>query len=121
MDTLVLLLYSILSAPKKWWMDIESGHNTEVFQAKASQHYTLVFTAFVCMTLFNEINARKVHDEPNVFEGIHRNHLFLIIWFATFAAQVRSTVQFSTCRLRHILFYSTRAYLLYYKYSTKLE
>lgn len=71
-------------------MDIESGHNTEVFQARPSQHYTLVFNAFVCMTLFNEINARKVHDEHNVFEGVHRNHLFMIIWVATFASQVCS-------------------------------
>lgn len=32
-----------------------------------TQHYTMVFNALVMMTLFNEINARKVHGERNVF------------------------------------------------------
>ena len=35
-----------------------------------SQHFTLIFNVFVLMTLFNEINARKIHGERNVFEGI---------------------------------------------------
>ncbi|CAF4542577.1 unnamed protein product, partial [Rotaria magnacalcarata] len=32
--------------------------------------FTMVFNAFVLMTLFNEINARKLHGERNVFKGI---------------------------------------------------
>jgi hypothetical protein len=88
------MYYSFVSGPKKWWLDIEPGNNIEVFKSKPSQHYTVVFNAFVCMTLFNEINARKVHDEHNVFEGIYRNHLFMIIWVATFGSQVRLTCGF---------------------------
>jgi Ca2+ transporting ATPase len=38
-----------------------------------SQHFTIIFNAFVLMTLFNEINARKIHNERNVFSGLIRN------------------------------------------------
>ena len=30
--------------------------------------FTIVFNAFVMMTLFNEFNSRKVHGERNVFK-----------------------------------------------------
>lgn len=33
-----------------------------------SNHFTIVFNTFVMMTLFNEINSRKVHGERNVFK-----------------------------------------------------
>jgi len=38
--------------------------------------------------LFNEINARKIHSEMNVFEGIFRNWIFVLIWVGTFASQI---------------------------------
>lgn len=40
------------------------------------------------MTLFNEINARKIHGQRNVFEGIFTNPIYYCIWIATAAAQV---------------------------------
>ncbi|CAK4657383.1 unnamed protein product, partial [Aphanomyces euteiches] len=40
-------------------------------------HYTMVFNTFVFLQLFNEINARRIHDEVNVFSGIFRNKLFV--------------------------------------------
>lgn len=54
----------------------------------ASVHYTLVFNAFVLMQLFNQINARKINDEPNVLEGILGNRLFLGILGAEALLQV---------------------------------
>ena len=42
------------------------------------------------MTLFNEINSRKLHGERNVFKGIFRNPFFYIIWIACFISQVIS-------------------------------
>ncbi|KAF0714036.1 hypothetical protein As57867_004078, partial [Aphanomyces stellatus] len=42
-----------------------------------SVHYTIIFNVFVFLQLFNEINARRIHDELNVFEGIFENHLFV--------------------------------------------
>jgi P-type Ca2+ transporter type 2B len=53
-----------------------------------SQQFTLVFNAFVLMTLFNEINSRKLHGERNVFSGILRNPFFYIIWIFCFISQV---------------------------------
>ncbi len=54
----------------------------------ASQHFTLIFNAFVMMTLFNEINARKINGERNVFHGIHKNPYYYVIWIVCFAFQV---------------------------------
>ena len=45
-----------------------------------SRHMSVVFNIFVYMQVFNMINARKIHDEVNIFKGIHRNMLFLVIW-----------------------------------------
>jgi Ca2+ transporting ATPase len=52
-----------------------------------SQHYTIIFNTYVLMQLFNEINARKLNGEMNVFEGIHRNKYFVGIWVTTIALQ----------------------------------
>lgn len=41
------------------------------------------------MQLFNEINARKIHGERNVFEGIFNNLIFCSIVFGTFIIQVK--------------------------------
>lgn len=41
-----------------------------------SQHFTIVFNTFVMMTLFNEINARKIHGERNVFEVIFLHTIY---------------------------------------------
>lgn len=40
------------------------------------------------MTLFNELNTRKVYGERNILRGISKNPAFCIIWFGTFALQV---------------------------------
>lgn len=45
-----------------------------------SRHLSVVFNVFVWMQVFNMINARKIHDEVNIFKGIHRNMLFILIW-----------------------------------------
>ena len=42
---------------------------------------TNVFNVFVYLQVFNMVNARKIHDEKNIFEGITSNKLFLIMWF----------------------------------------
>jgi len=38
--------------------------------------------------MFNQINARKIGDEYNVFEGILQSHIFLVIWFLVVGIQV---------------------------------
>lgn len=53
-----------------------------------SQHFTFIFNAFVMMTLFNEINARKIHGERNIFSGLLVNPVFCFIWLMTLTSQV---------------------------------
>lgn len=68
------------------WFGIESGAYLEC--PRDTIHFTMIFNTFVLMTLFNEINARKIHGQRNILEGLHTNHLFLGIWFGTLIAQV---------------------------------
>uniref|UniRef100_UPI00398EEEE5 plasma membrane calcium-transporting ATPase 2 isoform X6 n=1 Tax=Pristiophorus japonicus TaxID=55135 RepID=UPI00398EEEE5 len=67
--------------------NIDSGRNAPL-HAPPSEHYTIIFNTFVLMQLFNEINARKIHGEKNVFDGIFRNPIFCSIVFGTFAIQI---------------------------------
>lgn len=67
--------------------DIDCGRNAPL-HSPPSEHYTIIFNTFVMMQLFNEINARKIHGERNVFDGIFRNPIFCSIVFGTFAVQV---------------------------------
>lgn len=69
------------------FFDIDSGRNAPL-HAPPSEHYTIVFNTFVLMQLFNEINARKIHGERNVFEGIFNNAIFCTIVLGTFVVQV---------------------------------
>ena len=54
----------------------------------ATVHYTMVFNSFVMMTLFNEVNSRKLHDEKNVFVNIHHNQIFVGVLVTTLVLQV---------------------------------
>src|SRR5271167_773374 len=55
---------------------------------KPSEHFTMIFNVLVLMTLFNEINCRKIHGEKNVFGGIFKNPIFYGIWIVTFIVQI---------------------------------
>ena len=52
-----------------------------------SQHMTMVFHAFVFMQVFNEINARKLHNELNVFKGIEHHMMFILVFVGTVIVQ----------------------------------
>uniref|UniRef100_F7ELD2 Calcium-transporting ATPase n=1 Tax=Monodelphis domestica TaxID=13616 RepID=F7ELD2_MONDO len=67
--------------------DIDSGRNAPL-HSPPSEHYTIIFNTFVLMQLFNEINARKIHGERNVFEGIFSNPIFCSIVLGTFGIQI---------------------------------
>ncbi|KAG9477827.1 hypothetical protein GDO78_013026 [Eleutherodactylus coqui] len=69
------------------FFDIDSGRNAPL-HSPPSEHYTIIFNTFVMMQLFNEINARKIHGERNVFDGIFANPIFCSIVLGTFAVQI---------------------------------
>ncbi|XP_068450253.1 plasma membrane calcium-transporting ATPase 2 isoform X5 [Clinocottus analis] len=82
----LIIIFTLLFAGEKIF-DIDSGRNAPL-HSPPSEHYTIIFNTFVMMQLFNEINARKIHGERNVFDGIFRNPIFCSIVFGTFAMQI---------------------------------
>jgi len=41
---------------------------------------TNVFNVFTVMQIFNLINCRVINDELNVFSGVWKNWMFLLVW-----------------------------------------
>jgi Ca2+ transporting ATPase len=81
---------------------VQNGRGNKL-QAIPTQHFTMVFNTFVLMTLFNEINCRKIHNERNVFsvsvdynvdrqcvgaQGLHTNWIFCGIWITQMIGHV---------------------------------
>ncbi|CAL8254689.1 unnamed protein product [Arctogadus glacialis] len=82
----LVIIFTLLFAGEKIF-NIDSGRNAPLHSAP-SEHYTVIFNTFVLMQLFNEINARKIHGERNVFDGIFANPIFCSIVFGTFVVQI---------------------------------
>lgn len=71
-------------------MDVCTIENyTEItIDSPPSQLFTMIFNTFLLMTLFNEVNSRKVHGERNIIKNVSSNPLFIVIWFGTFIVQI---------------------------------
>uniref|UniRef100_A0A8C1VW30 Calcium-transporting ATPase n=1 Tax=Cyprinus carpio TaxID=7962 RepID=A0A8C1VW30_CYPCA len=82
----LIIIFTLLFVGEQIF-DIDSGRNAPL-HSPPSEHYTIIFNTFVMMQLFNEINARKIHGERNVFDGIFRNPIFCSIVLATFVIQI---------------------------------
>jgi len=84
---LIVIAVILFKGPEIFGIDNGIPDGDQV-QAPPSVHFTLIFNSFVMMTLFNEINARKIHNQHNIISGILSNPIFVGIWFGTLAAQV---------------------------------
>ncbi|XGW27763.1 hypothetical protein V3C99_007945 [Haemonchus contortus] len=82
----LVVLFTLIFYGEKLF-DIPSGRWAPL-HSPPSVHFTIVFNTFVLMTLFNEINARKIHGERNVFSGLFSNPIYYIIWISTFVSQI---------------------------------
>jgi len=82
---LTVIFVILFAGPKLF--DLEDGTGSPNKQFKPTQHFTMIFNAFVLMTLFNEINSRKIHGERNVFKGFFSNPIFYGIWIVTLCLQ----------------------------------
>jgi Ca2+-transporting ATPase len=51
-------------------------------------HYSIIFNAFIFCQLFNELNARSIGDDWNVFSGVITNHIFIGVWIITIGCQI---------------------------------
>ncbi|CAF2314056.1 unnamed protein product [Rotaria sp. Silwood2] len=87
----LVIMFVILYAGQ-YFLGVESTvqkiQNDPHAARELSDQFTLVFNAFVLMTLFNEINSRKLHGERNVLKGLFRNPFFYCIWIFCFIAQI---------------------------------
>ncbi|MEQ2165096.1 ATPase, Ca transporting, plasma membrane [Goodea atripinnis] len=84
------LIFTLLFVGEKMF-DIDCGRNAPL-HAPPSEHYTIVFNTFVLLQIFNEFNARKIHGERNVFEGVFNNPIFCSIILGTLIVQLVSSV-----------------------------
>ncbi|KAM9753868.1 LOW QUALITY PROTEIN: plasma membrane calcium-transporting ATPase 1-like [Menidia menidia] len=80
------IIFTLLFVGERMF-DIDCGRNAPL-HAPPSEHYTIVFNTFVLMQIFNELNARKINGERNVFEGVFNNPIFCSIIFGTFVVQL---------------------------------
>ncbi|KAM0245826.1 hypothetical protein ACHAP5_005145 [Fusarium lateritium] len=49
---------------------------------------SLIFNIFVFMQIFKLINSRRIDNKLNIFEGLHRNHLFMLMMTIMAAGQI---------------------------------
>ncbi|GMR45474.1 hypothetical protein PMAYCL1PPCAC_15668, partial [Pristionchus mayeri] len=82
---LIVLFFLLFWGTKLTFLDLPPADPTSHLP---TAHYTIIFNAFVMMTLCNEINARKIHGERNIFGGLLSNPIFCIIWVVTLISQV---------------------------------
>ncbi|CAI7843233.1 unnamed protein product [Closterium sp. NIES-54] len=62
---------------------------------------TMIFNSFVFCQLFNEVNARKP-DKLNIFEGLHKNPLFILVLVVSLGFQVsHPSASFPHCCCAH--------------------
>jgi len=66
--------------------DVEYGGDHP--NPEPSVHFTYIFNVFVLMQVFNFMNARKLNDELNIFEGMRRSKMFIIIVILIIILQV---------------------------------
>lgn len=49
------------------------------------------------LQMLNEVNARRINDELNVFEGIHKSPIFIGVLLVTAGLQVRLAAAAAAC------------------------
>ncbi|KAI0131910.1 calcium-translocating P-type ATPase [Xylariales sp. AK1849] len=77
--TATLILY--FAGPNMLGLDMKN-------KTQAGQLNGVVFNTFVWMQIFNEFNNRRLDNQFNIFEGLHRNKFFIIINCIMVGAQI---------------------------------
>ncbi|TMW69043.1 hypothetical protein Poli38472_001199 [Pythium oligandrum] len=81
---LQLIILLVLTFYGEKMFDIPSGRYLDLSEEERKAkdptvHMTIVFNTFVWLQLFNELNARKIHDEINIFTGLLKNRVYLYV------------------------------------------
>lgn len=82
---LAILLMTMFKASD--WLHIPSDEDLNQFN-QSEQLLTIIFNVFVFLQVFNEINARRVNNEWNVFENFFANPYFIGVLAVTVVFQV---------------------------------
>ena len=82
-----LLAHNLILHEGDELLGIKSGEDEDI-RGIPNQHFTFIFNLVVIMSLFNEINCRKIDGSLNMFAGIHKSFMFVILWSLTFTLQV---------------------------------
>mmetsp|Transcript_2783 Transcript_2783/g.4098 ORF Transcript_2783/g.4098 Transcript_2783/m.4098 type:complete len:1228 (+) Transcript_2783:74-3757(+) len=83
---LTIIMFLLFGGPRVF--GFPPGDQVEREEGINSEHYTFIFNSFVWMQLFNEVNARSLNGEINVFSGMLLNPLFCGILLITAILQV---------------------------------
>jgi len=76
LSVLMLLLYAVQHFPFFSLKDRLASSGGLWSETDKRIRQTIVFNSFVFCQIFNEYNARKLHDEWNVFSGMFTNFIF---------------------------------------------
>ncbi|GLE01158.1 hypothetical protein PINS_up009988 [Pythium insidiosum] len=79
---LQLIILLVLTFYGEKILDVKSGRYRDLSEDERQDpttHMTVVFNTFVWLQLFNELNARKIHDELNIFEGFFNSAVHLYV------------------------------------------
>lgn len=85
----------------EWVPDLLVDEDDNITGPK-SRHYTMLFNMFVLLQVFNEYNSRFLRGEWQIWRGLDKNPLYLIISIGTMIFQV-IMVQFAAPILTHAL------------------
>ncbi|KAL4460329.1 hypothetical protein ABPG74_000080 [Tetrahymena malaccensis] len=84
---IVVLCVILFKGPSLF--DVENGIQNKDWTEENGVHLTMFFNIFVFLSVFNEINCRKLKpSEINVFQGFFNNPLFLFIIVSTIFVQI---------------------------------
>jgi magnesium-transporting ATPase (P-type) len=64
-------------------MKLESDQSRD-----ATFHFTYIFNVFVWLQIFNFLNCRRLYDEFNIFKGLTKSKIFLLIWLLIVGLQI---------------------------------
>ncbi|TNJ28912.1 Plasma membrane calcium-transporting ATPase 2 [Giardia muris] len=66
----------------------DTAGDTYVEEATRAYRYTCIYNFFIFAQIFNEFNSRRIHSELNVFQGLHKAVMFLVIFLGTTTLQI---------------------------------
>lgn len=81
-DTLLMVPDSVKCIPMADGSCAYNEHGAKAYR------YTCIYNFFIFAQLFNEISSRRINNELNVFSGLHKSPMFILIFLGTVGMQL---------------------------------